>query len=762
MRAVPGVAGAQGQVVRLAALVSPAGRFLGTDRPTYGYSWPADAARSPFALVAGRAPERAGEAVLDRTSAAAEGLGLGDRLRVSIDVASPQPAVIVGLVDPRAGGDLTRVTSVFISAPWAQQLTGIGDRWDLLELTAAAGIGPDVLRTRAAAALPSDGTSAITSREYADAEVENLTTRSNSITTILLALSVLALLVGSAVILNTHRVLVAQRTRELAMLRILGATRRQLYVLIIGEAAVVGLVASCIGALSGIPLSYLLRGVIALAGQDSSNAPLDVEPLTLALTVVLGTVVATAIAMLPAARATRLPPLAAVRHSTARPPPPVPRLLTLATAGLAVAGAVAIAVGIAGPIDMRFALVIAGGAAVGLAIVAALPMVAAPALRVLGSCVSRTGGAGMVARANVLRNPRRTAAPAAALVVGLGLVSAVSVLAASAGGSVDNLVRRADRADLVVVSDAAPGLDPEAVSKLREAPGIAVVSSVGSESFTVDGRSDVVTAIEPETAPAVLSFTVVDGSTQHLDVGSILVTHSAALAHGYKVGDVVLAKFSEPQTYALRIAGIIEDNGITRDWVISWDTYGRGYHIATIRAAFLRARPGISQTELRNEVNFGVTGFPGIQVDNADAFAQAQAQAVQGPVALIEALVGLSIIVALLGVMNTVGLSVIERTTELGLLRVVGMSRTQVSMTVYLEAAMTAVLGVVVGVSAGLAIGVTIVVALGVQGITEIVVPWAALLIVGALVVLGALVAALLPARRAARLGVLEAAARGY
>lgn len=761
--AVPGVAAGQGQVVRLAALVSPAGRFLGTDHPTYGYSWPAHADRSPFVLVAGRAPATPGEVVIDRESAVSDGLGLGAHVRVSIDVASPAPAVVVGLLEARGGTDLTGATSVFVFAPWAQQLSGIPGQWDLLELTAAPGVSPDTLRARVAAVIPDDGTSAITSREYADAEVQNLSRQSDSITTTLLALSVLALVVGSAVIFNTHQVVVAQRTRELALLRMLGASSRQVFELILAEAAVVGLAASCAGALAGIPLAYLLRGMLALAGQGSASTPLDVEPVTLVATVVIGTAVTTLIAFVPASRATRVAPLAAVREALV-PPPPAHRSRALAVVAgvVATAGVAAALAGMLGPVASRLPLVIAGGVAVGVAATSALPVLALPALRMLGAAAARTGTPGMVARANVLHNPRRTAAPAAALVVGLGLVTAVSVLAASTETSVTDLVRRADRADLVVVSDAAPGLDPEAVAKLREAPGIAVVSEMGAESFTLDGRSDLVTAIEPETAAAVLALPVVGGSLQHLDLADVAVTRSAALRYGYHVGDVVSARFAEPQVYSLRIVAVIADNGITRDWVISWNTYGRGYHNATIRAAFVRARPAVSARELRTQVDFEVAGFPGVEVDNTDAFAKAQAQAVEGPVGLIEALVGLSIVVAILGVMNTVGLSVLERTGELGLLRVVGMDRAGIARSVYLEAAMAAVLGVVAGLVAGLAIGVTIVAALSVQGIDDIVVPWVTLLIVGCAVIASALLATALPARRAAQLGVLEAVSRRY
>ncbi|HEV3231945.1 MAG TPA: ABC transporter permease, partial [Candidatus Dormibacteraeota bacterium] len=289
VRPVAGVAVAQGQIVRLGQLVTPGGAFLNAHRPTYAYSWPAVPRISPFTLVSGRAPAADGEVVLDQATARADGLAPGGPIQVSLDFASPQPARLVGLVAPRQGGDLTGVGAVFVDPAWAQRLLRLGPQWDLLELAARPGVGPDQLRARVAAALPDDGTSAITSREFADAQVENLTRRSGSLTALLLALSLLAAVIGAGIILNTLGTLTWQRRRELALLRVLGQTRGQIWLGVVGEAVVVGLVASTAGALAGIPAALALRALVALAGQDVSGTRLYVEPATVLAAIGLGT-----------------------------------------------------------------------------------------------------------------------------------------------------------------------------------------------------------------------------------------------------------------------------------------------------------------------------------------------------------------------------------------------------------------------------------------------------------------------------------------
>jgi putative ABC transport system permease protein len=756
---LPDVAAAQGQVVRLGQLVTVRGTFLDPGRPTYALSWLGSTRLSPFVLVAGRAPAAAGEVALDRATATTDGFTLGSTLRVSIDVASPQPARVVGIVAPREGGDVSDATTVFVDATWAQRVVGIGQSWDLIELKAAHGISAERLRDHVAAVLPDDGSSAITSRQYADAEVQNLDRRSNSVTSILLALSSLAVAVGCAVVFSTFAILVVQRTREIALLRTVGLTRRQVYVAVLAEASVLGLVASAAGAGLAVPVSFALRALVGLAGENVSAAQLDVEPLTLVLAVLAGTVLTTALAMIPAWKASRVLPVAALREAsviTARAPT---RRLKTASATAAACGVALLIAGFLAPASDRLPLVLPGGGLIALWLFTSLPLLMRLLLRRLGSVAARAGASASVARIDLMHNPRRALGPLIALVAGAGVLSGVSVVATSAHASIADLVRRTDRAAYVVTSDAAPGIDPESVAKLREAPAVGVVSMMGSDNATVDGHPDLVTALVPETAPSVLSLVAVGGDAHHLADGTALVTESAAAAGGFHVGQRVLFKFGEPQVRSLTIAAVIQDNGVTNDWVVSWNTYSIGYHIPTIRAAFIKGAAGADPLRLQREVDIGVAGFPGVEVKDAAAYSQSQAQRIDGPVALIDALVGLAVLIAVLWVVNTLALSVVERSADLRLLRLIGMTPGQLAASVRWEALTIAALGAVIGVAAGLVLGVALIEALRSQGITEVSVPVPAFAILVGLIIVAALLAAVFPARAAARMGRGGAAA---
>jgi putative ABC transport system permease protein len=758
VRATHGTSQAQGQIVRVAQLIRTDGRFLDTGA-TYVYSWPASAQLSPFALVAGRAPVGPGEVVIDRAIAGANRLDIGDAVRVSIDVKTPQTARVTGLVTPRLGGDLSGAAAVFVAAPWAQRLLGVEGRWDLIEVAAARGVSAVDLSARIGAILPDDGSKAVTSRQYADAQITNLTRRAGSVTAILLALSLLAVLVAVGVILGTFSILVTERTRELALLRVMGMTDRQVHASVVAEGALVGLVASGVGALGGIPASFALRAAVALAGRGVRVNGLHVNPLTLGLIALAGAATTMAIATVPARRAMRVGPLEGWRKPPDLPVPATSRLRRAVIPGLLGIGAGAVGAGLLVQPSRRSALMTAGGVALAVGIVSGLPPVSR---LLLGRMARRSAGAGAaaaVAAAGARRHPRRTTAPAASLVLGLLMVTTVAVLAASAHATISDLVLRADRADLVVASDAAPGIDPETVQRVREAPSVSVATELGTDRFTIRGRDATMTALDTDTAQQSLHLAVFAGTLDRFADGSIAVSRTAATSgsHPVRVGDLIPVRFGRPQVRYLRVAAILADNGITRDWVVPFETYRLGYLSAPIRTVFVKAQPGTSAEQLRRQVDAAVAGFPGIQVKDAAAYARSEARRAEGPVALVQALVGLAIVIALLGVANTLSLSVVERGPELGMLRVLGMTPRQLSLTVHWQALYIALLGTSFGLAAGLALGLSLAAALDVHGITHLVVPATSLAIVSALVVASALVAAAIPARRAAHLGRLRA-----
>ncbi|MDQ1383064.1 MAG: putative transport system permease protein, partial [Actinomycetota bacterium] len=669
VRAVPGVAEGEGQVVRIGQLVTVAGRFLESDRPNYVYSWMKSKDLSSFGLTAGRAPAGAGEVAVSSATARLSRLRIGDTIRLSVDAGSPRAARIVGFVQRQSGPDLTGADAVFVSGAWAQRVTGIGNRWDLIEVTATRDVSVETLRDRINEVIPGDGTSVITRAQYDNAQLANLARRSSSLTAILLALSLLAAAVGCGLVFNTFSLLAAQRTRELSLLRTVGMGRAQVYLSVVGEGAIVGFVASTIGACAGLPAAYGLRRLAVLSGRNADIGAIHFSFGIVVTAAVVGTLACVAIAAIPARRASKVPPVAAWREAQPSSPEPLPARLALVPAAIALVGAVLL-------LASRFldgagaGLEIAGAVTLTLAVLIALPVCASPIFRVLGALAGRTGAAGAVAGTSAESNPRRVLVPVLALVLGLGMVTTVAVLAGSAHAAMHQLVSRADNADYVVVSDSAPGIDVEAIDRLGEAPAVRVASEMGDDTFDRAGHSEQFTALDSDTANLVLDLPVVSGALTNFSDGDILVTRAAARRWNYHVGDFVPVRFGLPRRRYLRVDAIIADNGITHDWVIPFETYRRGYLSAPVRVVFVKGVPGVDAGKLRAQVETGVNGFPGVSVLDAPSYARRQAVKAEGPIALVQALVGLSILVALLGVANSLSLSVVERVWELGLLDV--------------------------------------------------------------------------------------------
>jgi putative ABC transport system permease protein len=608
-----------------------------------------------------------------------------------------------------------------------------------------------VLRAAVQTVLPDDGSSAVTSRQYAAAQTANLARRSGSVTAILVALALLALVVGIGVVVTTLMALVVQRTRELALLRTVGLSRGQAAASVLIEAAVLGLLAGVAGALLGLPAAIGLRGLVRASGRTLPDSAVHVRAWMLLVPAALGVLATVLAGLAPARRAGAVPPVAAFRAAQATTPGPHARW----TVGVAIAAGVAgfglLVAGTVRSATTPAALFAVAGGLLALAAALTLPRLAPAVLAVAGRLLGRLGPAGTVARQNLRHQPQRAVVPAAALVLGIGFVTGVAVLSSSVHASIAALVRRADRADLVIVSDGAPGIDPEAVEKVREAPAVAGLVELGHDRFTVDGRAAELSAIDITTAPGVLALPVRSGSLQGLVDGTIAVTESAARARGLHVGDHVRVQLGVPQRRALQVVAIIADNGVTRDWILPFETYRRSYYAPTIRAVFVQAAPGTPAATLERQAKVGVAGFPGVEVLDPATYATRQARRAEGPVGLVQTLAAMAVVLALVGVGNAIGLAVLERQDELRLLRLVGMTTKQVSLSVHWEAVAVAALGTVVGLAAGLVLGLTMAIGGRAHGLEHVVVPVPVLALVVLLVLAGAFVAATVPAHRAAR-----------
>ncbi|MGY1606261.1 ABC transporter permease [Geodermatophilus sp. SYSU D00700] len=758
VRDVDGVAAAAGYVQAEGVYVlTPAGEVLDTGgAPGIGISWTAEPELSPGELTEGRAPERAGEVALDSGSAAEAGHAVGDR----VTLLTPGPrveATVVGVFTFGEDGGLAGASLTAFDAATAQELTGLGDGFTGIQVAAADGVTHAELADRIAAAV-GDGYDVQTAQQQADAQSAALEEGLSFITVLLTAFAVIALFVGSFIILNTFSMLVAQRTRELALLRALGASRGQVTRSVLVEAAVLGVVGATLGLAGGFGVATGLRALFGTFGL-TLDGDLVLSADTVVWSYAVGVLVTLVAAWVPARRAARTPPVAAMRDDHVAVERSLRRRSAVGAA-LAVAAAGALVASVAADGGDAPALVGVGALALVLAAVALSPVLARPFVRVLGASLPRLAGtAGRLARDNAQRNPRRTAATASALMVGLTLVTGFGVLGASANASVDALVDDALRADYVVSTAVGQPFTPEVADRLRQ---LDEVDAVLQERFTqvqLDGQTTFAAAVDAATLDRGLTLEYLSGGSAGLAGRGVLVDETTAAARGWEVGDTVEAVSAGGQRAELTVGGVYAANQAVGSVVLSLETDAALGGQALDRYVYVVLAEGTDAAAARAAVESVVDAYPVVGLKDRDEFAGEQKAQVDQVLLLINALLVLSVVIAVLGIVNTLAMSVLERTREIGLLRAVGMTRRQLRRTVRLEAVLISVYGSVLGLGLGLVLGIGLTRSLADQGITELVVPGgrlAGFLVLGALI---GVVAAAWPARRAARMQVLDAIA---
>jgi putative ABC transport system permease protein len=758
VRDVDGVAAAAGYVQAEGVYVmTSAGDVLDTGgAPGIGASWTAAPGLALGDLTNGRAPERAGEVALDSGTAEEAGYSVGDR----VTLLTPGPrvhATVVGVFTFGEEGGLAGASLTAFDVATAQELMGVPDGYTGIQVAAADDVSHDALRDRVAAAV-GDGYDVQTAEQQADEQSAALEEGLSFITVLLTAFAVIALFVGSFIILNTFSMLVAQRTRELALLRALGASRGQVTRSVLVEAAVLGVVGASLGLACGFGIATGLRALFGTFGL-TLDGDLVLSADTVVWSYAVGIVVTLLAAWVPARRAARTPPVAAMRDDHVA----VERSLRRRTVGGAVLAAVAASTLVASTLadgGDAPALVGAGALALVLAAVALSPVLARPVVRVLGAPLPRLAAtAGRLARDNARRNPRRTAATASALMVGLTLVTGFGILGASANASVDALVDDALQADYVVSTAVGQPFTPEVADRLRQLDDVDAVLQERFTQLQLDGQATFAAAVDAATLNRGLTLKYLSGASDGLAGRGLLVDETTAQARGWEVGDTVEAVSAGGQRAELTVGGVYATNQAVGSAIVSLETDAALGGQALDRYVYVVLADGTKTATARAAIESVVETYPVVSVKDRDEFAGEQKGQVDQVLLLINALLVLSVVIAVLGIVNTLAMSVLERTREIGLLRAVGMDRRQLRRTVRLEAVLISVYGSVLGLGLGLVLGVALTRALADQGISELVVPGAQLvgfLILGALI---GIVAAVWPARRAARMQVLDAIA---
>jgi putative ABC transport system permease protein len=742
---IDGVARASGEVSGYAQYVDPAtGETIGAvGPPTLGTGTDLTQTQPLIQVREGEAPQGLDEVGVDASTARRYGLEVGQRIEILFE-GPPREFTITAIYGFGEADNLGGATAAIFDLETAQTVLGKVGVLDAINVEAEDGVSAGDLRARVEAALP-ETAEAVTASTVIDEYTDQLSEALGFFQIALLVFAGIALFVAAFIIFNTFSIITAQRTRELALLRALGASQRQVTISVLGEAAVVGLVASAIGLGVGILLALLLRALLSAFGIDLPSTGLQIASRTVVASLVVGTLVTVVASYVPARRAARVAPVEALREGQpALVGAPLHRRLVWGL-GVTVLGVGALAFGLFSDTSNAAQSIGAGAALTFIGVAMLSPLAARPVARAIGAPLRRLGLQGKLGRENAMRNPRRTASTASALMIGLGLVAMVTILASSLKASFDAALEETLKADLTLTTGGFTPFSPEVADLVRAVPEVGAVSAFRQNGFRVNGSTSFITAVDGDTIEQVAALDVVEGSTAALSAGSVLVYRDVAEDEGLDVGGTVTLAFPATGEREFIVGGIFAENRLVGDWVVGMRTYEQLYSEQLDTFVLVKGAQGVAPSELQGAVAAAVEGYPNIEVQDQAAFREKQAGFID------------QILVALFGIVNTLGLSIFERTHEIGLLRAVGMTRAQIRGMIRWESVIIAVFGALLGIAIGIFFGYALQQALRTEGLTELEIPGIQLVVYLILAGVAGVLAAVFPARRAAKLSVLEA-----
>jgi putative ABC transport system permease protein len=770
VRAVPGVAKASGGIFTQGTFLNARGkRLTTTNAPAFVASEQPEPFKA-FTPVLGRFARNADEVALDEATAERAHLKVGEQMQIAA-LAPVKRYTIVGIVKFAGSQSFGGAGIAILTLPEAQRITDEQGRYGQIKVAAVSGVGPATLRDRIRAVLPRTVT-VRTGEQQAAKETSDLEENLGFLRTFLLIFAYVALFVGAFIIFNTFSITVAQRTREFGLLRTLGASRRQILRAVVFEGVLLGLTGSVLGLLGGIGLAPALDQLFKAFGADLPDSGTVLQTRTIVVSLLAGTIVTLLAGMMPALRATRVPPIAALREGVEIPPrTPITRGRHAVPILLAL-------------VMLRLVISIVQGDGIGtIGIIVAIGLVVmyvrlrqrkrgrryrvVPALaRVVGVLVSWRGITGRLARENAIRQPGRTMVTAAALTVGLALVTFVAVLADGTKASIDRAESRSFAGDLIVENSQKgnqQGIPALVAPALRQVRGVAGVTSVAFTVGRLHGSSEnaSVTAVEPATFERAYRIEWKQGSAATLlglgETG-VVVTKSYASAHHLKVGQGILVLTPTERHVALTVRGIATDEAhLLGDLTITRSLARLAFGQIEDTFDFVSYAPGAGNAQVQPAVDHLLTArFPQAQSRTAAQFKQEQAEQIDTLLTLIYVLLALSVIVSLFGIVNTLILSIYERTRELGMMRAIGTSRRQVRQMIRYESIITALIGGILGVVIGV-LG-AVIASLAISGSGYVLsIPVGTLVILLLVAALAGVIAAQAPARRAAKLDLLQA-----
>jgi putative ABC transport system permease protein len=758
LRAVPGVTkvepGITGQIVLLG---SDGKAVKGGGAPSLGLSYlpPEQQLGDQFTFISGSPPARPGEIALNPGAARLGKLTVGSHTRVLVPSKGMLDVILTGIYSTKTetGG---YIGALFDQAQ-ALQLFTDGQHVGYVDV-AGDGVSQTELRDRIAQALP--GLEARTGEQVRHDAKQDINNALKFINYFLLAFGAIALLVGTFIIYNTFSMLVAQRVRELALLRAIGASRRQVSRSVLLEAALVGLAGSIIGIAGGVGLAYGLRALLNSFDVGLPSGALQLRPRTVLVALAIGIGVTLFSAYSPARRAAKIAPVAAMREEFASTGTSL-RLRTalgLVAALLGVLGLVA--GGTAGPGGGAAGLVGLGALGLIVGVLFGAPALSRPVIGVLGAGLGPVfGTVGRLARTNAVRNPRRTAATAFALTLGLMLVTTIAVFGASAKKSINGLIDNGVTADYILTGPDAVGVPVAAASVAAKVAGVAATVALHPVQVRIDGSTEYGTGVDGPLAD-VLRYRILQGSAD-LTGHNLLVSQTWARDNRWSVGSTVRMLTADQSTVTTTISGIYDDSQLLGNWLASGSLYREltPSRLLSDEVVLVKAAPGTDLAALRTGLERATDPLVVVQVQDREEFKGEGASRINALLAVLYGLLALAIVIAVLGIINTLALSVIERRREIGMLRAVGVLRPQLRRTIYLESMLIAVFGALVGLGMGLVFGSLFVRTLRDQGLDQVSVPIGQAVLMLVLAAVVGVLAALWPAVRAARTPPLAAIA---
>jgi putative ABC transport system permease protein len=755
VRHVPGVEAAYGEVSGYAQFLTRQGTPISNgSASTLGLEWDPDQQISELRLVQGKPPTGPDEVVMDAGTASKYHFAVGQTVRVLAASSNPRAFTISGIARFGNVNNLAGVTLAAWALPTAQQeMAEVGQLDDINIVTTPGADKPEV-QAAIARVLPK-GAEVVTGQTVVNEQESSINQALGFFSTALLVFAFISLFVGAFTIFNTFSITVGQRTRELALLRVVGASRRQVFRSVLGEAAIVGTISSAVGVglgvLAALGLEALLRGF----GITLPSGPIVFEARTVVVGLAVGIGVTVISAVSPARRAVRVPPVAAITDRQGGSEVSARRR---AVRGGTVfgAGAVLLAVGLSVPV-----VALVGLGALGIFVGTSMfaPALARPLASAIGRPVARlTGMPGRLGRENSMRSPRRTAQTASALMVGIALVSAMSVFGASISSTATASVDGAIKAQLLVTGtgSGSGSFSNSLAEKIATLPGVRASLIGYGGQFEVRQSVETLKGVTTQGLSQTVNLHVIAGSTGALNVGDLLIDSSTAKSDHLSVGDRVPVKFALTGASTMRIGGIFKANALIGSYLVGQAFYMSHYSQPLPGAVLLETAGSNAAQKVQIEVEHVLARYPTVQVQTRAQFDTSQISGVNQLLGIVYALLALAVLIALIGIVNTLMLSVFERTREIGLLRAVGMKRRQIRSMVRSESVIISVFGAVIGIVVGTGLGLALVTALKLSNSSVPVVSLVVFLFLSALL---GLVAATWPARRAAKLDVLAAIA---